>query len=423
MLRFNTHCNFVRFVAVVLCSATLFFACSDVALARKAKVSLKNGRDLVGTVVAQDTESITLEINSIKNKIQLKDVKVNGIEFLQTPVEEYKIRRAELKDEDITGRYKLAYWLYQQKEYKLAKTELDDLAARAPTNNSVTLLRNVVKGKLKEVGNGTGTSNPNTNPNGNTNGSSTGTGFVGPLPTKRLDTKMINKLRVMEIDLKAKPRITIPRNVLIEFLKEYAESEEVPRGRDLAKFKSTSNATAQLQLMFQLRAREFYDKVIVRDDPPVFREWRIIHRNYLQSHCATANCHGGKKAGRLFLFNKQPTSEETAYTNFYIADRFENKQGLLVDRDYPKDSLLITYGFARSETTKPHPDVPGFKPAFVTGQRDKTYGATLKWVTTLYRPKPKYQLDYVVPTLKSVGASKVAPKPEPLPGKSGASEK
>lgn len=394
----------MQFIRTLLCLSVIALCFAADAHAQqqqnqRAEIKLKSGNTIEGVIVKNAPDQVVVDVNGIQTPLD-RDT-IESIKFLPSLAEEFAAKRAKLKDEDIDGRYNLAREMYNKRAYDIAYKELLDLRNRAPQNRSVKLLLDIVKTKVEDDTTPPPPDNGNDN---NDDGVPNVAPKAGELPTKMLDDKAINKLRVFEISLKKedRPQITVPRDVLNEFIEKYGEEPAMPTGRDLQRFKSPVNGVAQLEMMFRLQARDFYDKVVVRNDPPVFRDWRKLNRNYVISGCAASNCHGGAAGGdKLFLFTRNPNSEETAYTNFYILNEYATKTAFMIDRQYPERSLLVQYGLPRDQTNTPHPDVEGFRPALTAGKLDREYTALQDWIKKLFRPAPTYNLDYQIPRVKT----------------------
>lgn len=403
------------FVATL--AALLVLALSGQAVAREATVTLKDGRTLKGEVAEDTNQSITLVISNIKNTFPRDQVK--SVEYLKTVDEEYAERRAKIEDANLTERYKLAGWAYQKKAYALAKKELDDLVTRDPSNPDYKFMRDVVIAKLKDEAKPVTPVTPDPATPVNPADPVKPPAATGNLPTKKLDQKMMNKLRVFELDLgvKPEPKVFIPRDVLEKFAKEFANDADFQAAaKDAGKFRAMK-PLEQLNVLFAVRARGYYEEVQVKDDPPAIREFRNVHKNYVMPYCATAECHGGPKAGALFLFNNPPGGEDTLHTNLYILSTFQTKEAYMIDRDYPGKSLLVQYGMPRDKTTTPHPEVAGWQPKILPIEKDRTHLMLTQWIGMLLRPVPDYELGYTIPKLpsspKKPAAAPVTPPPAP----------
>lgn len=408
-------------IAGVLCLAAAAFA-------RDATVILQDGRQLTGQVIAETDASITLRISGIDTPIakdQLRDIK-----YMATVEEEFRQRRATLKDDDLEGRYRLTQWLYEawnrdqsDKTYELLSTELSGLGDQFPNDQRLAQLKTVVESRrrlmeeerARSAAAERSAASAQAQAQAQTPAVDTGpeqaTGRA-VMPSKMLDDRQINLIKVWEIDLDGRPNVTVPRNVRQEILDTFKNEEAVPKGRAAQRQFMAAPGYQVLDLLFAIRARSFYDKAIVNEDPPALRTFRTnVHQRYVLNYCGTVQCHGGPDAGSLFLFRAAPNSEQTVYTNFYILNA--SGGGRLIKRSNPKESLLLEYGLPRDAARFPHPEVQGWRPNF-RGVDDPAYQAVLNWIGTLFE-SADYGIDYQVPTLPRRGAP-TEPATSPAPG-------
>jgi hypothetical protein len=142
-----------------------------------------------------------------------------------------------------------------------------------------------------------------------------------------------------------------------------------------------------------------------------------IHKNYVLNYCATASCHGGPDAGKLFLFRSRPTNKETAYTNFYILDAYQPAgRWDMIDRFDPERSLLIQYGLPREDTNAPHSKVRGWRPRLRATGRRPMLSTITNWISQLQEDRPNYMINYKIPILpkkKNTGSGKPTGAAEP----------
>jgi hypothetical protein len=135
-----------------------------------------------------------------------------------------------------------------------------------------------------------------------------------------------------------------------------------------------------------------------------------VHSTWIVNTMATTRCHGGSASGRLQLFNRRPTAEQSVYTNFLILDRFVTSDGRkLIDYASPESSLLLQMALPRADSRNPHPEVPGWEPAF-TNRESRRYKQAIEWIRLMYRPRPDYPIEYLPPG--EAGGTPTAPKPE-----------
>jgi hypothetical protein len=65
----------------------------------------------------------------------------------------------------------------------------------------------------------------------------------------------------------------------------------------------------------------------------------------------------------------------------------------LVNYDKPEDSLILQYGLSRETSRKPHPKVPGWKPAF-TDTSHALWKGSIEWIRSMMTPRPVYPVVY-----------------------------
>ena len=367
------------------------------ALAKQAVVVTKEGRRFEGELVEQTGERIVLQISGIKTTIDRENVESFEV---QPGIEQiYEQRRAELEDDDLDGRYALAYDMYDRGAYDLALQEINALLERFPNADRVQRLKDVVEQSRRMDEQSDAQDTDDAGDGVSPDGPPAAAGRPDrPDPLPRLSQTQINRIRVYEVDLDEEPRIFIPNSTIQAFLNKYGSDERVPTSRSgQADFKR-AEGYRQLDLFFQLQAREFYGDVVVRQDPPVMRAFsRRMHRQYVLNYCGTNQCHGGEEApGNLRLMRQRAASTETAYTNFYILHSAESGQGLLIDRAKPEQSLVLQYGMPRNMVDSPHPAVPGWSPRF-RNRDDSEYQRFTRIIDALWTPTPDYGINFTPP--------------------------
>ncbi len=403
--------------ATLLAIALLLTLATSAVLARTATVTLKDGRSFTGEIVGENDKNVVVRISNIDTPIDRATIA--SIEEQQDIAAQFKEKRAALKDDDVTGRYELAKWLVvdlkekdnELQRYELARTELQSLANQAPENNQVKLLLRVAEERIKLLQEPattpttpvTPTTPTTTTPTTPGTPAANGDATSAKLPTEKLSDEQINLIKVYEIDLDPKqgpaPRVSVPQEVIETLLKDYAREESVPKGRVEQDALRRAPDIKKLEALFAARARPLYSKVTIHSDPTVLLKYRAtVEPRYVLNYCGTTDCHGGPKAGKLFLFRDKPESTETSYTNFYILDSFRNDEGYMIDRQKPDLSLLIQYGMNPENATIRHPDVPGWKPMLVS-DRSPVLKELQSWVRELM-PGVRYPIEYKAPSLK-----------------------
>lgn len=363
------------------------------ARAKEAVITTYEGRTLTGELIAQDEVSVTLLISGIKTPIPKRTIQ--NLEIKDEPIEQYRKMRAELQDDDLDGRYRLAYTMYEKKWFDLALTELQALERSFPDSDKVRALQAVVKSRLERQ---QATETPADRPaSTDTKNAAVTEVTETPGPDSRLAEADINAIRVYEADLEAKPNVTLPPDTIDKLFKTYASDDRLVK--DQRAFRRLEGYE-QLELLFTLQARELYPEVIIRQDSPAMKTFRSqIHQRYILNYCATTGCHGDNSPGGLFLFRIQPNSDATVYTNFYILNRMHNADGAMVDRDAPRRSLLLQYGLKRAAAATPHPEVPGWRAQF-NDEDDARFVQYAEAIDQLWKPAPNYGISYSPPVWK-----------------------
>ncbi|HAI14660.1 MAG TPA: hypothetical protein DCM28_23345 [Phycisphaerales bacterium] len=389
-------------------------------MATQVQLTLKNGKVISGELVSQNSTTVILKVVGIETRYDRNTI--DKFEEILTPTQEYENRRAKLKDDDLEGRYKLASWLYEEEAYNQAEKELISLNKDFPQDTRVPLLLKIVRSKRRlKTDSGSNdrvvttptrpktvvtpapkitTNNPPTKPSNNEPAYATP---LVPEGTELLTQEQIDVLKVYEVNLNYRPRVVFKRSDLEEFLTKYVGKENIPSTRSQRdRFLNRLEGYQQLDIMFKVKAREFYSKAQIPKDPEVFKEFKTLHRTYILNRCATSECHGGDEARGIFLFNRRPgaTPDQIVYTNFYILNNYsatkDGQQYDMIDRASPERSLLLQFGMMSQDTVFPHPPVRGLKPAFLRGAEDRQYNTIRRWIQSLFSPTPDYGIDYKV---------------------------
>ena len=229
-----------------------------------------------------------------------------------------------------------------------------------------------------------------------------------PGPDDLLDTKGINRIRQVELQPRdadgRPPRIRFSNGVIQRFV----ESQD---GLDFRDFNRAGDVEKALYILENAPDDEMRADVEILTDPGALLQFkRDVYAPVIDS-CATSECHGGGNAGRFVLY-QQPRNDAAIYTNFYTLARTtvsaDDPQGgvfggsgkitrKLIDREFPDQSLLLSYLLPADASEYPHPEVEGFRPAF----RDARMGpfqAIRNWIGgTLEKTDEEYGLDFEGP--------------------------
>ncbi|MEM1212417.1 MAG: hypothetical protein AAGI68_08985 [Planctomycetota bacterium] len=323
--------------------------------------------------------------------------------FAETPAErEFKEKREALEDDNIDGRYQLAFDMYRRDELQIALSELKDLESRAPEDGRMPRLIRLIERRLaRNAQDAPPNDAPAANPDQDAAAQPAAPQqeFTGRLIGEPvyLDEKQRNLLAVYELpsDLaKAQPTIRISATTMREVFSNYADRAEVPRGRQAQAAFLREPGWKQLDLLFQLRAREYYGEARVLREPEALRTFRSrINRRYVAGYFRR---HFGSGQLPLHLYLKNPGDQREAYTNFYILSQYSYDGRPLINRDSPEDSLLLQWGLPRDAARFPAPLVENWEPYF-NGIEDRRYTELVEWVRSLFVPEPTYGIQYVAP--------------------------
>lgn len=392
---------------------------------RETLVVLTDGRRMSGVMTDRTAKGVTLSIGGIETFFPADDVA--SVEPQPTTRERYRQMRETIDDEDVDRRANLADWLRERGQLQLALREVEGVLARNASHPQASELRTLILEQIR-LNAMSGKRAPDE--------SKVGGGDAARRPAfPVLSPEQINLLRVYETDLADPPRMVIDYETIHQLYQKYAGHELLPKSRESEEQIHRKRPEQILELMFRLRAREFYPKVQVIEDPTALRRFRDnVHRTWIINSCATSNCHGGNEAGRLMLNNRRPNSDATVYTNFLILDRFKVREAKgpevnpdanaeaaaarpaeprlvpLIDYDDPARSPLLQLGLPAGESTYPHPTIPGpgkgrnIPPVF-RGKDDRRFLAAIEWIKSMYKPRTEYPIEYTPPSPASPAAA------------------
>ena len=156
----------------------------------------------------------------------------------------------------------------------------------------------------------------------------------------RLTDAQINTIRLYEIKniARERPAVTIANDVMQEAFRKYA-GRGARAGHDRrAAAVSGADGWVKLELLKSLDAKDLWKKATVTTDVDAIANFRQnIQSSYVLNCCASAQCHGGDKAGDFYLFQQRTGgAAATAYTNFYILTQYSKGKGYMVDRLLPR---------------------------------------------------------------------------------------
>jgi len=388
--------------ALILC-----LLCTSL-LARPGTVRTKDGRSIDGDITDKGADGATITTKA--GQITIRADEIAEIQYGGSIKEAYEKRLAALpKDAGARSHIDLASWLYENKEYELARKELDTALAIEPNNEDALVLRQTVdRTMLLEK-----RSNIARPPAGAGAGAAAGTGAAnkpaagGAIKDRHLlSPDQINTIRQFELrENEPRVRVRLDNNVA----KKYVEMANI----DTRRFSQLPEPLKALEIL-KNGTQEMRKDVKIVSDPQAILEYKAKVQPALLQGCATTACHGGSNAGR-FLFYNPADNDAVTYTNFYtltqLTSPVEKVERRMIDRLYPQNSLILQFGLPRERAEFDHPEANGWKIWF-SGTQDNKYLQILDWVQNGLVPvQPNYGIEFTLPTTKAPATQPAAPTP------------
>lgn len=361
----------------------------------EASLFLRDGRRFTGVLMAHDGRTITLRISGIDTRFAAAEVE--RVRFVVPAAELFAKLKAAVPENDLDSLVRLITWVAERGELELAARELDMVLLKSPDHVRARTLLSEVSRQLGLRRQAEPEPVPENLPEPEAAQPATSAARV---PT--LSPEQVNLIKVYEIDLTASPTVSIPREVMVRALEAKAGHPLAPATREARDAVLRASPVQQLDLLFRLRAREFYPDVRVHGSPQVLRRFADeVHRPILLGGCATSECHGGTEAGRLMFATHRPSSDATVYTNFYILENYRTADGrALINWQEPDQSVFLQMGLPREFATAKHPPVPRgpggadlWKPV-VRSASEQRFKNAAAWVRAMIQPRPDYGLRY-----------------------------
>ncbi|MGA0872819.1 MAG: hypothetical protein ACO3SJ_08095 [Phycisphaerales bacterium] len=377
-------------------------------------VRLRDGNSFRGVVLADDLDEVRMEIAGIETRFPRKSVLQVVLE--ESDLEKYLRLREAIPQVDHVRRLALCRWLHQRRMYTEALEELDRLLEDFDLGDARTL-RAVVEAQLALDGPSSRSEPLAPAGEGELDPGDVARGTIPLkelLPQRLLTRDDVNLIRVLEIDFRRPPRVSIEPETIRTLIQRYAAHPAIPATSEGRTRMFRADPIDLVRLMFELKARDLYPQINVDSEPFALNLFRQrVHDAWLIGNCATSRCHGGLEGGRFFLHNRNSRDERVRFTNLLILLRSEWSDEPLVDFERPLDSLIIQHALPRTEARFPHPDVPGWKPVF-TNANQRLLADAVRWIESMYQPRPTYPVEYEPPVLEpEIG---LPPSPTEPPG-------
>ncbi|WP_428389508.1 hypothetical protein [Mucisphaera sp.] len=340
------------------------------------EVILINGRIIEADWFLETDQHIELGIGP--SKARFGRFQIREIRRLEPPELEFRQLRLQIDDNNLDARYDLAYRFYEQGYRDIALPELADLRVRFPDSHKVTVLFELIREQIaaedrlrrEEAAEAILERNvPDP---------------VANDPHFILTPQQISLLRLWEMpdDLSTvRPRVRVPQEVLEDVLTRYTNHPAFPTSRAARTNIRKGNGFDQLQLIFDLEAREVYHRIEVLSDPPALKTFMgVLRRGY---HTRYFVRHFNAQTIPELPLARTGIDPAQAYADFatLAVTRIEGLP--MFDRKDPAASLYLQWGLPRELAQHPAPQIPRWRPYF-SGPDDRIFRFLVDWIDGFY---------------------------------------
>ncbi|MBI1373153.1 MAG: hypothetical protein GC159_10520 [Phycisphaera sp.] len=391
--------------------------------AREVELKLKDGRQIKGTLVGETPDRVIVNVAGISTPFDRSAIEKQTVRLTLT--EEFEAAMANVKPGDTGAMFELARSTRDKAMLAVADGNVDeaktiynkllallnDVLKIKPDHSQAKLLRTIITDEVKKLGDPATAPTPTPTP---TPAPDAPTVPGTPKPdapqpdapkpdqagaSKVLTQNDINLIKVFEVQLSNKPTITKFDNKMLQEMLEQFRNDPVMAPyldrnglNELRKLQGYQ----QLELLFKLRARDFYPRVEMRGDPEVIQVFKQqVYPRYVVPYFIR-NFGDGKVKG-LYLQSTRATREDVLYTNYLMLHRTKIDKLPVIDRFIPMDSLLIQWGLPRNEAKYPAPaEFKTWRPYF-TGREDPRIKPIADWIKSLWGENDEYPIDFAPP--------------------------
>ncbi|MDB5173531.1 MAG: hypothetical protein JWN51_2304 [Phycisphaerales bacterium] len=362
--------------------------------ARDGTVVTKDGQTYQGEVTEKG-DSIEIVSPGVTGPIGIKKANVQSVQYVDETSAAVKAALGKLEKRDVKSRIALAHQAIDGRAYEVARAALDEAQAIEPNNREVADLLVQVSRHLAPASQPSTPAPPAGDPAapGPATKPAAGEVFVAK---REVTPEEINRIRQIEWrkDEPLPMKVRVDRDVVKTFFTTYTEMTR-------AEFAKLPPDQQGLLILSKGKA-DLRAGVHVENDPVSIFEYRKNVHHVIVQGCAAAGCHSAGKAGTFNLF--AANNDAAIYTNYLIlqkysktiapkaGDRGKPTQRMVVDREYPDQSLLLQYMLPPSAADTPHPAVPGYK-GVVKLASAAAYAQTAHWIKQLNPIAPDYEID------------------------------
>jgi hypothetical protein len=379
-------------------------ALTSFASAKNGIVRTKDGRTIEGDVTDKGNDGVTIKTRIATVTLAKDDVQ--SITYAENIQEAYE-QRLKALPKDATARHHIdiARWLFENREYQLARKELDKALALDPNSaEAATFKQTVARTEALDRGRQpNGDRPPVAPPDRNPGATRPAAHAIRPGDRKLLEPEDINTIRQLELNERA-DRNRVRVNFAADVKRRFIDYDN----RDAREFNAMTPFTQAWDIL-RNGTQEMRKDVKVVSDPAAIAEFRTAVQPTILQGCATTGCHGGTNAGKFVLYSPAD-NEAVTYTNFYILTQFaadvDGGRRKALDRLYPGNSLILQFGLPRDRAEFDHPEAAGWAPIYRDSQ-DPRYRRIADWMkNALAAVEPKYDIEYTLP-----GGAGAEPRP------------
>jgi hypothetical protein len=391
---------------------------ASVLMAKPGIVKTRDGRTLEGDVT-EKSEGVVVTLRGIPTTIARDNI--DSVQYVGTIEEQYKKKVAELpKTPTAKDHIDLARWLFDNKAYTLAQKEVDAALQLDPNSTEANTLYTTIQSQLRMDRNkipATPGPGPGPKPPGDVRPPATG-------GTGAAHTASMHKyLSPDEMNLVKQAEWPGDDNTVKISIGPEVKRKYIATAQENAASFSALSPVEQAKRILADGTADQRKEIKINNDPAPLAEYKKTIQPMILNGCAAAGCHGGTSGGRLFLYGT-PDGDAASYTNFYLLTQTTAQVGgaqrMMIDRDYPDQSLLAEFGLPSEITKVSHPEVKGatWRPMF-RSQEDPQYKALMKWMGKLARPAPNYGINFSLEAPEPKPEAPVKPDApvKPAPGK------
>jgi hypothetical protein len=369
----------------IVAAVVVFCACSSL-LARQGTVITKDNAVYQGDVNEdQAAGTVTVVMHSVPYSIKLANVQ--SISYVDEVAADVRGKLSQLPPNDVKGRLALAQYAVSNHAPAAAQDVLLSAQRIEPDNREVLDLLEHVKAQLRAenpvrppAAPVAVTSQPATQPVSGSvfGGSPSASPSVAGQVTREVTPEEINYIRQSELRDGDTVRVRIEPEVRKHFC-DYINMAP-----------SDFNKLPAMEQAFMILDKgkpEMRRQVKILSDPPAITAYRKTVNRTVTAGCATSKCHTGTKPAAFRLYGGD--NEAAAYTNFLVLQQYsthlQGRQILMIDRQSPDQSLLLSYMLPPAITDLPHPEAKGYHGA-VRNRADQRFTQALEWIRDDLKP-------------------------------------